>query len=137
MNLIEIARYVKSAYEPIRILTALAVLGLVVLTSMVFAPICVNKLPLMLWTPFDQYESLSTYMAMYVLDTICATVIGLMVTCFNTYLLLVLVCLNFNYELLGERAARIGHQSSHKRGKQSETYGPMIELIKLHMKMNR
>lgn len=60
-----------------------------------------------------------------------------MILCLNGYLLLVVICLNYNYELLGVRAGHIGHQPSKENDKQFEAYEQMIELIKLHMQMNR
>lgn len=50
---------------------------------------------------------------------------------------MVLISLNFNYELLSERASRIGHQSSNQKANQKATYDQMIVVIEQHMKMNR
>lgn len=76
-------------------------------------------------------------MTMYCLEIICDIVIGAIALSTAWYLLLVFTCLSFNYELLGGRAGRIGQQSASKESKRSDAYGQMIELIKLHMKMNR
>lgn len=132
-----VVRHVESAYKSIRVFNALGVSGVVASTFFGIAPYCVHQFPYMFWTPFDPFGSTTTYTTLYLVELFCDIVSGAMSTCLDWYLLLVLVCMNFNYKLLGERVGRIGHQPCKKKSEQIECYRQMIELIKLHLKINR
>lgn len=137
MNPIRTLRFVESAYKPIRILNAWGALTCVMITFVSIAPFCIKELPFMLWTPFDPFARFSTYITLYLLEVMCAIFSGAMATCANWFILLVLICSKYNFEVLGARVARIGHQASSQKDMQNGAYGEMIELVKLHMKMNR
>lgn len=101
------------------------------------APYMMHQLPYMLWVPFDPFESFSTYLTMYLLDVMAGWVTYVLFACDNGYIMLVLICLNYNYRLLGERAGHIGNQRTNRNGQPLETYEQAIALIKLHLKINR
>lgn len=131
-------RCVKSAYMSIRILNIYCANSTMSVMVFGIAPFCFHQLPYMLWTPFDQTGSFSTYTTMFLFEAMSILVAGAMSIYAAAYILLVLILSKYNYDLLGERAAHIGYQSSNNgQGQQNETYAEMVQLIKLHLKMNR
>lgn len=130
-------RCVQNTYKTMRIVN---IVGLFPYGSIIFfgiAPYCINRLPLLLWYPFDQFANFTIYMTLYVYELLCLSIGCSMFIFLNGYLVLAIIFLNYNYGLLSERASRIGHQPFNEKSQKIETYGKMIELIKLHTKMNR
>lgn len=117
-----------------RIINTLDMTYIVVLVFFAIAPFYIDRLPLSFWTPFDQYANIFIYMSMYVFQCICGVFTCGVCLCINIYVLFVLICLTFNYELLRERAGCIGLRPGNTEIK---TYAQMAGVVKLHLKINR
>lgn len=100
-------------------------------------PFFIENLPLSLWTPFDQLANRPIYSTMYFVGCVIGAATFTVVICVNTIILLFLTFVNFNYHLLAERAHSLKCRKPRKNGAKDDTFSRMIELIKLHSKINR
>lgn len=99
-----------------------------------------HALPLLLWLPYDPYANSFLYIFTYMFETGCGVIAIVICLSVNMYIYVVLICLSFNYKLLGERARRIGRRSTvdmHRSACASvDVYRDVIDLVRLHLKMN-
>lgn len=107
----------------------------------ILVPALAHILPLLYWLPFDPYATRFRFVSTFIYEMLCSFVAILLGAAFNMYMYVVLVCLTFNYELLGERAQRIGYGDADDDKKRptsikSHIYNDLIELIRLQLKMN-
>lgn len=104
-------------------------------------PALARILPLLFWLPFDPYATKFRYVSTFAYEASCSIFGTAISSLTNMSMYAVFISLSFNYELLGERAQRISlpSVSDHKqRSPQSkaDAYKEMVDLIKLHQKMN-
>lgn len=135
----EVRRHIRSAEIFVFIFTLMVVVFDIL-------PAFDHFLPLLLWLPFDPYKNTFSYVFAYIYEVSCTSVATAVCLSTNMYMYVVLICLNFNYILLGERAKRVGYSNGmdsngidSNRSTQSKVsvYGDMTDLIKLHLKMNQ
>lgn len=100
-------------------------------TIFVIIPLTQHDFPSMAWLPFDPLASNFSYYSTFTWQAICTATVAFTVISANVYVYMVLICLSFNYILLGQRFKRLGQERS-----QVDVYGDLIQLIKLHLKMN-
>lgn len=117
---------------------------IVALNLMVFniIPALAHLLPVLFWLPFDPYATGFRYVSSYAYEASCSIFGTAISSLTSMYMYVVFICLSFNYELLGERAQAISFTNgtdNKKRSPQSskaDVYNDMVDLIKLHLKMN-
>lgn len=98
-----------------------------------------KQLPTLMWLPFDPHKTTLSYSLAYIGEAMCINFIGCNNLIINMYVMLVLICLNFYYGLLGERSKHIGHKSNSNGSiskSKADIYREMIDLIKCHHKIN-
>lgn len=100
-----------------------------------------HLLPMLIWLPYDPYAGSARYIFTYIYEVGCTYVATMVCLCTNMYMFSVLICLSFNYELLGARAKRIGHRDAVDGARATRTkvdvYRDIIDLVRLHLKMNQ
>lgn len=134
-------RYISYVHGQIRGAETFVFIFTLMVVIFTLLPSLDHILPLLLWMPFDPYVNNFRYVLSYLFDGCCTTVATAVCLSTNMYMYVVLICLNFNYILLRERAERIGFQKSlderkAPRGK-VDVYRDITDLIKLHLKTNR
>lgn len=71
----------------------------------------------------------------FIWQSLCSASVGITIKATNVYVYTILICLSFNYMLLGQRVQGIGHTSRlHSR---ADVYDDLIDLKTLHLKMNQ
>lgn len=104
-------------------------------------PGLVHILPALFYMPFDPYATASGYILAYSYITGCTLMATIICLSINIYMYVVLICLSFNYELLGERAQCVGcrHGIDKNRPTQlkADVYEDLIALIRLQLKINQ
>lgn len=129
-------RCVEVAHNYIRIINVLDASLIVTLVVFELEPYYVGGFPLTVWTPYDQTANSRIYAITYLAESISVFIAVIIVLCTDTYILLVLTRLNFNYSLLAERVQHIELPTNSRYGNKIDTYQQMVILIKLHMKIN-
>lgn len=124
------------AHNYIRIINVLDASLIVTLVVFELEPYYVGGFPLTVWTPYDQTANSRIYAITYLAESISVFIAVIIVLCTDTYILLVLTRLNFNYSLLAERVQHIELPTNSRYGNKIDTYQQMVILIKLHMKIN-
>lgn len=104
-------------------------------------PALAHILPLLYWLPFDPYATGFRYVSIFTYEMLCSLVAIFIGAATNMYMYVVLICLNFNYELLAERAQRVGYHDTFDENNRSTSlksiaYNDMVRLIRLQLKMN-
>lgn len=98
-------------------------------------------LPALFYMPFDPYATASGYITAYVYESGCTLMATVICLSINMYMYVVLMCLSFNYELLGERAQCIGFRHGIHKNRpaqlKADVYGDLIGLIRLQLKINQ
>lgn len=129
---------VKGRIRKTKISMSLFALNLVVF---ILTPALAHILPLLLWYPFDPYATVSRFVSVFSYEMLCSFVAVFIGAATNMYVYVVLICLCFSYELLGERAQRVGLRSATHDNRsaalKATVYSDMVELIKLQMKINK
>lgn len=103
--------------------------------TFVIVPYTQHNFPTTIWLPFDPYASNLNYNISYVVQSFCGASITIAAVSTNVYVFTVLLCLSFNYILLGKRFQCIGY--TNRQQPKVDDYGDLIDSIKLHLKMNQ
>lgn len=102
-------------------------------------PMITNGLPFIFWYPFDPSLNSFRYYSIYLYEVLCAVICTATNVSVNMYMFVVLICLNFYYALLGERAQLIEYptdKSESMKPSKIDIYKKIIEIINFHLKIN-
>lgn len=102
---------------------------------LIIVPLIQHGFPTLVWLPYDPYASNSYYIVTFLWQSLCSIAVGITVISTNVYVYTVLICLSFNYILLGQRLQRIG--CTNRKRSRTDVHGDLNDLIKLHLKMNQ
>lgn len=117
----------------VRYAEAFMVIYALMATSFLIVPLTQRDFPSIMWLPYDPCASNFYYFLTYTWQLCCTATISITVISTIVYVYTVLICLRFNYISLGERLQRIGYRQHSK----VDVCGDLIDLIKLHLKMNQ
>lgn len=135
-------RYIKHARSHIRKTELSMLLFVVNLLVYDIIPGVTHSLPVLFWLPFDPFATSFRYILTFAYETGCSIAAISVGISNNMYMYVVLICMNFNYELLGERAERVGYRDAPQNRSQPTSslkinvYNDIVELIRLQLKMN-
>lgn len=131
-------RYISDAQFYISIANCYIIIYGANMTALSTIPWFRHALTALMWYPFDPYQNAMTFHLAQFFESLWGSCCGATNVAINMYMFVVFVSINFYYSLMSERATQIGyHLDQQPKPTKIEIYQQMIELITIHLKINK